>query len=76
MARFVLQLDCRRGQVVFIAQRAQSARIEHEVLSAARKRPEPARYEHAQHVSVRKLGEVAELALVTSFQITMLLDPG
>jgi hypothetical protein len=34
------------------------------------------RHEHAQRVSVRKQGEVAELALVISFQITMFLDPG
>src|SRR6516162_9584841 len=54
MARFVPQLDCRRGQVVFIAQRAQARGAQQEVPAARRVETEPAGGEHPQEMPARE----------------------
>jgi hypothetical protein len=59
MARFVPQLDCRRGQVVFIAQRAQARGAQQEVPAARRVETEPAGGEHPQEMPARKNQHVA-----------------
>ena len=47
------------GYVAVVAENAQGARVQQEVLAGARRQPEPARRQHAQHVAVREQRDVA-----------------
>ena len=51
--------DPHGGYVAVVAEHAQGAGIQQKVLPGARRQPEPARREHAQHVAVREQRDVA-----------------
>jgi hypothetical protein len=51
--------DPHGGYVPVVAENAQGAGVKQEVLPGARRRPDPARYEYAQHVPVGEQRNVA-----------------
>ena len=61
MAVIVPKPDRRLGQFVLVAQCAKARSAQQEAPAIRRVETEPARHEHAQHVTVRKPGEDAEL---------------
>src|SRR5262249_29434432 len=51
--------DMHRGGVSIVTEHGKSSRIEQEVLSGARRQPDPAHAEHAQHVTMGEQRDVA-----------------
>src|SRR5271157_1005879 len=59
VTRFVPQSDCRLGQIVLVAKRAQARGAEQEMLARRRFESEPAGGEHAHEMTARKQQHVA-----------------